>query len=75
MACMIQRTFRSLYFQQARLGKREKDVIGALDTCSSTIRRLADLALVLHWLVHLTTRNWLRKEGLITQWTERAMAA
>ena len=55
--------------------KRKTDAIGTLDIYSFTIGRPADLALDLHRLVHLATRNWLRKEGLITQWTERAMAA
>jgi len=55
--------------------KRETDAIGTLGTYSLIIRRPADLALDLHRLVHLATWNWLRKEELITQWTEMAMAA
>ena len=54
--------------------KKETDAIGTLDAYSFIIRRPADLALDLHRLVHLATRNWLRKEELITQWTERAIS-
>ena len=54
--------------------KKETDAIGTLDAYSFIIRRPADLALNLHRLVHLATRNWLRKEGLITQWTEKAIS-
>ncbi|KAK6605164.1 hypothetical protein H4I96_05746 [Botrytis cinerea] len=35
--------------------------------------RQEDQALDLHRLVHLATRNWLQQNGLITQWTERAI--
>jgi hypothetical protein len=54
--------------------KKETDAIGTLDAYSFIIRRPVDLALDLHQLVHLATRNWLRKEGLITQWTKRAIS-
>ncbi|KAF2186424.1 hypothetical protein K469DRAFT_774957, partial [Zopfia rhizophila CBS 207.26] len=36
---------------------KEADAIGTLDAYSFIIRRPADLALDLHWLVHLTTRS------------------
>ena len=49
------------------------DAIGTLDAYSFIIRRPADVALNLHRLVHLATRNWLRKEELLNQWTERAI--
>jgi hypothetical protein len=54
--------------------KKETDAMGTLDAYSFIIRRSANLALDLHRLVHLATRNWLRKKELITQWTERAIA-
>ena len=54
--------------------KKEIDAIGILDAYSFIIKRAADLALDLHRLVHLATRNWLRQNDLITQWTERAVA-
>ena len=53
--------------------KREIDAIGTLTAYSFVSRRPMDLALDVHRLVHLATRNWLRKEGLLAQSTERAI--
>ncbi|PVH69398.1 HET-domain-containing protein [Cadophora sp. DSE1049] len=50
--------------------KKEIDAIGTLDAYSFISKRPADQALDLHRLVHLSTRNWLRKEDLLAQWTE-----
>ncbi|PVH69399.1 TPR-like protein [Cadophora sp. DSE1049] len=50
--------------------KKEIDAIGTLDAYSFISKRPADQALDLHRLVHLATRNWLRKEDLLAQWTE-----
>ncbi|KAK6592352.1 kinesin light chain [Botrytis cinerea] len=56
-----------------KVSKKEIDAIGTLDAYSFIIKRAADQALDLHRLVHLATRNWLQQNGLITQWTERAI--
>jgi hypothetical protein len=53
--------------------KKEINAIGTLDAYSFITKRSADQALNLHRLVHLATRNWLRKQELITQWTEKAI--
>jgi len=45
--------------------KKEMDAIGTLDAYSFIIRRSADLALDIHWLVHLATRSWLWNEELL----------
>ncbi|KAG4427011.1 hypothetical protein IFR05_017506, partial [Cadophora sp. M221] len=50
--------------------KKEIDAVGTLDAYSFISKRPADQALDLHRLVHLATRNWLRKEDLLAQWTE-----
>lgn len=47
--------------------KKETDAIGMLDAYSFIIRQSSGLAFNLHRLVHLATRNWLRKEELIIQ--------
>jgi hypothetical protein len=75
MACIDPKDIPQSLLPAGASRKRETDAIETLDTYSFIIRRPADLALDLHRLVHLATRNWLRKEGLITQRTERAMAA
>ncbi|KAH8669663.1 hypothetical protein BGZ60DRAFT_564114 [Tricladium varicosporioides] len=53
--------------------KKVINAIGTLDAYSFIIKRSADPAFDIHRLVHLATRNWLQKQGLITQWTERAI--
>jgi hypothetical protein len=53
--------------------KKEIDIIGILEAYSFIIKRAADRVLNLHRLVHLATRNWLRRNNLIAQWTERAI--
>jgi len=53
--------------------KKETNAIGTLDAYSFISKRLADLAFDVHQLVHLATRNWLWKEELLAQWTERAI--
>ena len=51
--------------------KKEIDAIGTLDAYSFINRRHADQAFDVHRLVHRATRNWLRQNGLLIQWTER----
>jgi hypothetical protein len=74
MACIDPKDIPQSLLPAGASRKKETDAIGTLDAYSFIIRRPADLALDLHRLVHLATRNWLRKEGLITQWTKRAIS-
>jgi hypothetical protein len=53
--------------------KKEVEAIGTLDAYSFISKRPADLALDLHRLVHLSTRNWLRKEKSLAHLTERVI--
>jgi len=53
--------------------KKEIDALGTLNAYSFISRRPGDHALDLHRLVHLATRNWLRKEGLLAQSAEKAI--
>ena len=53
--------------------KRENDAIGTLSAYSFVTKRPADTVLDLHRLVHLATRNWLRKEEQLGQSTETAI--
>ena len=53
--------------------KEETDAIGTLNAYFFVSRRPADPVLDLHRLVHLATRNWLRKERKLAQWTERVI--
>jgi tetratricopeptide (TPR) repeat protein len=53
--------------------KKELEAIGTLNAYSFVSKRPADLALDLHRLVHLATRNWLRKEKLLAHLTKEAI--
>jgi hypothetical protein len=53
--------------------KKEIEAIGALNAYSFITKRPVDVALDLYWLVHLSTRNWLRKEKLLAHSTERVI--
>jgi tetratricopeptide (TPR) repeat protein len=53
--------------------KKEIDAIGTLNAYSFISRRTEKLAFDLHRLVHLATRNWLRKEDLLVQWTQKVI--
>ncbi|PVH75932.1 FabD/lysophospholipase-like protein, partial [Cadophora sp. DSE1049] len=52
---------------------KEVDAIGTLQAYSFIQKRAEGLALDVHRLVHLATRNWLRKEESLVQWTEKAV--
>jgi hypothetical protein len=58
----------------AQSRKKETDAIGTLSAYSFVSRRPADHSLDLHRLVHLATRNWLRTEASLAEWTARAVA-
>jgi hypothetical protein len=72
MACVDPRDIPQSLLPAGPSRKKEIDAIGTLTAYSFISRRPADLALDLHRLVHLATRNWLRKEGLLTEWMEKA---
>jgi tetratricopeptide (TPR) repeat protein len=54
--------------------KRETEAIGTLSAYSFVRERPADHSLDLHRLVHLATRNWLRREESLGRWTAEATA-
>jgi tetratricopeptide (TPR) repeat protein len=53
--------------------KKEIEALGTLNAYSFITKRPADAALDLHRLVHLSMRNWLRKEELLAQSTEKVI--
>jgi hypothetical protein len=44
--------------------------VATLDAYSLVTKRTAESALDLHQLVHISTRNWLQQQGLISQWNQ-----
>ena len=73
MACIEPKDIPQSLLPPGLTRKKEIDAIGTLDAYSFVTRRPADTALDLHRLVHLATRNWLRKEELLSQSTEKAI--
>ena len=59
----------------ALLPAREKgiDAVKTLDNYSFITKRTAESAIDLHRLVHLSTRNWLKKQELLSEWTQVAI--
>ncbi|KAI9652560.1 MAG: hypothetical protein M1821_008367, partial [Bathelium mastoideum] len=47
---------------------QEKDAIGVLKAYSFVVEKITKGTLDMHRLVHLATRNWLRKENKLTMW-------
>jgi tetratricopeptide (TPR) repeat protein len=54
---------------------REKgiDAVGTLVDYSFVSKRTAESSLDLHRLVHLSTRNWLKKQEFLSEWTQVAI--
>jgi tetratricopeptide (TPR) repeat protein len=74
MSCMDSRNIPQSLLPPAPSNKAMVDAIGTLDAYSFLTRRPEDQSFDLHRLVHLTTRNWLQEEGLLTRWTDRAVS-
>jgi tetratricopeptide (TPR) repeat protein len=73
MACIDPKDIPQSLLPPGPSRKKEIDAIGTLSAYPFVGRRPVDLALDLHRLVHLATRNWLRTKGLLTQWMDRAI--
>lgn len=67
------RTFRKLFCRRRRRVKREETAVGTLDAYSFVTKRTAEAALDLHRLVHFATRNWIKKQELLSQRTPVAI--
>src|SRR5579862_5269146 len=74
IACIEPKDIPQSLLPPAQSRKKETDAIGTLAAYSFLSRRSADLSLDLHRLVHLATRNWLRKEESLSRWTSKAVA-
>jgi hypothetical protein len=73
MACIDPKDIPQSLLPADTSRKKEIEAIGTLEAYSFIIKRPADLALDLHRLVHLATRNWLQNKELIARWSERAV--
>lgn len=66
MACIHAKEIPQSLLPPGPSRKREIEAIGTLTAYYFETKRPAELALDLHRLVYLATRNWLRKEGLLS---------
>ncbi|RMZ88740.1 hypothetical protein DV736_g4036, partial [Chaetothyriales sp. CBS 134916] len=77
MACMDPRGIPQSLLPPGPSRKKELESVGTLAAYSFISRRpiegVLDRVLDLHRLVHLATRNWLRKESLLAQSAEKAI--
>jgi tetratricopeptide (TPR) repeat protein len=73
MACVVPKDIPQSLLLPGSSRKKETDAIGTLNAYSFINRRTGNLAFDLHRLVHLAMRNWLRKEELLAQWTQKAI--
>ena len=75
MACVAAKDIPQSLFPFRHSRKREREVIGTLQSYSFIIKRSEDMVVSIHRLVHLATRNWLRKEGSLAFWTGLAITS
>ncbi len=73
MACLDHKDIPQLLLPPGPSRKKEMDSLGTLNAYSFVTGRSEDAAFDLHRLVHLAIRNWLRKEGVLADWTRRAV--
>jgi tetratricopeptide (TPR) repeat protein len=74
MACVDSRNIPQSFLPAGASQRKKIEAVGILEAYSFITKRSADASLDLHRLVHLATRNWLRKQGNIDEWTERAIS-
>ena len=72
MSCFDPKAIPLSLLSPAATKKQEIDAIGILSAYSFISKRANGISVDLHRLVHLATRNWLRKERLLVQWATNA---
>jgi hypothetical protein len=73
MCCIDPKDIPQSILPTSRSQNEQTKAIGTLKAYSFVTQRLGDNGLDLHRLVHLATRNWLRRGGLLVQWSENAI--
>ncbi|KJJ33049.1 putative kinesin light chain [Aspergillus flavus AF70] len=69
MACINPRNIPQSLLPPQTSRKQRLDALGLLNAYSFTNSQ--DLNISMHRLVHIATRNWLRKNGLLSHWIQR----
>jgi tetratricopeptide (TPR) repeat protein len=73
MACVDPKDIPWSLLPPGQSRKMEIEAIGTLKAYSFITNRSENLAVDIHRLVHLTTRNWLREKGRLLDWTSRVI--
>lgn len=73
MACLANQNIPQSLLLPAPTKKQSIEAIGALTAYSLISKRENEPAFDMHRLVHLATRNWLRKEALLDTWAGKAV--
>lgn len=74
MACISPRDIPESILPPTTSAKRRVEALGLLKAYSFISAQVDDSVLSLHRLVHLATRNWLRKSETFNSWVEKAVA-
>ena len=74
MSCLDPKAIPQSLLPPAPMKKKEIDAIGLLSAYSFISKRSTSNVFDLHQLVHLATRNWLRRQGKLCDWTNRAIS-
>lgn len=73
MSCLDPKAIPKSLLPPAPTKKKLIDAFGLLSAYSFISQRPTDNFFDLHRLVHLAMRNWLRKQGLLSEWTKKAI--
>ncbi|KAF2808526.1 uncharacterized protein BDZ99DRAFT_57412 [Mytilinidion resinicola] len=73
MACVNRSDIPLALLPAAISHEQGRHAVGTLNNYSFVTKRTAKSALDIHRLVHISTRNWLRKEGLLSQQSQIAI--
>jgi hypothetical protein len=70
MACVDRNDIPLALLPTSRSHEQGIHAVATLDAYSLVTKRMAESALDLHRLVHVSTRNWLQEQGLLSQWNQ-----
>ncbi|KAL7946930.1 hypothetical protein V8C42DRAFT_298209 [Trichoderma barbatum] len=73
MACVDAKDIPQSLLPPGQSRKKEIEAMGTLQGYSFITKRPADSVVTIHRLVHLAIRNWLRKEGILSQWAGKTI--
>jgi len=73
MACIEGKDIPQSLLPASASRKKESEAIVILLAYSFIVQREVAMTFDLHRLVHLATRSWLQKEGLLSRWGEAAI--